>query len=105
MTEPLAIPHTTDWVCYEIGYSLAMFNITDLTGEHISDADIVPIRLRKGTKEESGAWSAGCAWYFVVTEAGIILAQPHVDTGVLCLKKSWRFIEAFLEAPLRRGRK
>lgn len=89
-----------DWVCQDMrrGRVFAAFNCDRLTTEPISDADIIPVELKAGRREESEAWSAGCDWYFVATEVGIILARPGERAGVICLKRSWRFIEAFVQA-------
>jgi len=76
-----------------------------LTSEPISDADILPIQLAPDSKESSEAWSCDCQWYFKATEYGIVLARPGEKNGMICLKRSWRFVEAFLDAPRKDTRK
>jgi hypothetical protein len=91
-----------DWVCHDApkGRTFAAFNCGRLTDEPITDADILPIHLVKNSNEANETWSSGLDWYFKNTDAGIILARPGADTGLICLKKSWKFLEAFLDAPL-----
>jgi hypothetical protein len=94
-------PKTNDWVSHDAGPGryFVVYNDNDLTDEMISDKDIQPIQVNPANRESAEAWSADLDWYFKVTEAGIILARPGAKEGVICLKRSWRFIEAFIEAP------
>ena len=95
------------WVCHDAGpeRNFVAFDCDQLSDESISDLDIRPIRVDKSSKEASETWSSGCAWYFSAREYGIVLARPGAETGVICLKRSWRFLEAFIEAPIGKARK
>lgn len=94
----MTIPTAKDWVCQDVQRSryFVAFNCDRLTNEPISGADILPITLKNGSREESETWSAGCGWYFVATEAGIILGRVGKTDGIICRKRSWRFLEAFI---------
>jgi len=99
----MAVPEFRAWVCHDAGAGriFAVFNDGRWTDELIDDSDIVPVALPRNNRYAAMAWSAGCDWYFVVTDAGIVLARPGVQQGVMCQKKSWRFVAAFVEAPQR----
>jgi hypothetical protein len=96
-----------DWICHDAGpgKTFAAFNCPALGDETISDADLQAVMINRSSREASEAWSANCDWYFVVVEAGIVLARPGDDHGVMCLKKTWKFLEAFIDAPFSGGRK
>jgi hypothetical protein len=93
-----------DWMFYDVPWSkqFALFNCDELTCEPVTDADIVPVKLdNPNNPAASAAWSANAAWYFVVVDDGILLMAVGADTGVKCLKKSFKFIEAFVDAPVK----
>ena len=81
--------------------NFVVFNDGPLSLEPISDADIKLIEVKPGSKCESKAWSCNAVWYFVIRRDDIILVNVHTRKGYLCRKKSAKFIEAFLEAPLK----
>ncbi len=99
-------PRMADWICQDMprGREFVAFGCYALSDEAITDADILPCIVGAHSTEASQAWSANCFWYFRNTEAGIVLAQPGKSKAVICLKKSWKFIEAFMEAPIARKR-
>ncbi len=45
----------------------------------------------------AAAWSSDVRWFFVVLESGIALINVASNRGIFCGKKSWRFIEAYLQ--------
>ena len=91
-----------DWICQDMprGREFVAFNCETLSDEPITDADIRPCTVLPDSIEASQTWSAGCLWYFINTDAGIVLAQPGESRAVVCLKRSWAFLEAFIEAPI-----
>jgi hypothetical protein len=78
--------------------SFVLYNDQPLSDESVTDEDMVYCEARgeEMKRARSEAWSSGCWWYFVVLESGIILMNVDTNRGVLCRKKSWKFIEAFL---------
>ena len=85
------------------GKSFVLFNSQPLTDEPIGDEDL---SFCKAHGEEmksarSAAWSSNCVWFFVVLSTGIALINVEKFSGVFCRKKSWKFIEAYLNARVR----
>ena len=80
--------------------SFIVFNDQALSDEPLTDVDMVfDVRAKSEEMQaaRSAAWSSNVRWYFVILEAGIILMSVDTDLGVLCRKKSWRFIESYLD--------
>lgn len=76
-----------------------------LTADPVDDGDLVPISVKAGSKYASETWSCGINWYFMVIPTGIALLSVHTNRGFFCTKRSWRFIELFIEAPPPRKNK
>jgi hypothetical protein len=96
-----------DVFCAELnGKSFVLYNNQPLSDEPVSDEDIFYCTAHgeKMKKAQSEAWSANAQWFFVILDAGIILVNAATMRGVLCRKKSFRFIEAYLDAPGRFGK-
>lgn len=94
-------PH---WFFPELnGKSFVLFNDSRLSGEPVTDADLEFVNITGNAvlAAKSATWSSGAYWFFVVRENDIMLLNTGNAEGVLCRKKSWRFIEAFLDAPLK----
>lgn len=89
-----------------LGRDFVLFNAdVRLSDEQVSDLDIVPINppMNLLLKEcASASWSAGCDWCFICSSGGILLLNVLNDTGMFCRKPSYKFIEAFIDAPTRR---
>lgn len=77
--------------------SWVVFNDQPLSFESISDADIQPIAVKPGSGCASKAWSCNAIWYFVIRHNDIIVVNIYTNKGLLCRKKSARFIELFME--------
>jgi hypothetical protein len=84
-----------------------LFNDSPLSDEPVSDADMQTIEIDGDEPRHlrSCAWSSGVNWLFVIRAEDILLLNVGSIRGVLCRKKSYKFIEAFIEAPVtKRGR-
>lgn len=79
------------------GKDFVVFNDGELTMEPITAEDLFFITVPRGSRRASETWSCAIYWYFIVTEAGIILCNVHSEEGVFCRKRSAKFIEMFLE--------
>lgn len=79
------------------GCDFVIFNDQALNFEPIIAEDITRIEMECGYGPASMAWSSGCNYYFIVQDDGIALLNVHSKRGLLCRKKSARFIEMFLE--------
>lgn len=77
--------------------NFVVFNDQPLSFEPISDGDIKDVEVKPGSKCESKAWSCNAVWYFVIRHNDIICVNVHTRKGLLCRKKSARFIEAFIQ--------
>jgi len=88
---------------YQVGNNkdFIVFNDSELTDEEITDADISIIQPKRNRKIDSIVWSSNCRFFFVISEIGIALFDTKSDKGHLCQKKSYKFIELFLHAPLK----
>lgn len=88
------------------GKSFPVFNLPDepLTMETVTDADMVFNVEAKGETMKiarNQAWSCGSLWFFVVFDNGIVLINVETNKGILCKKKSYKFIEAYCDAHVR----
>lgn len=85
------------------GKSFVIFNSQPLSDEPVTDEDIFPCTAHgeEMSFARSAAWSSGCFWFFVVIDTGIALINVGKNDGVFCKKKSWKFIEAYLNARVR----
>ena len=83
------------------GKSFVLYNEQPLSDEPVSDEDMVYCEAHgeEMARARSEAWSSGAWWYFIVFRTGIALMSVVTNHGVFCRKKSWRFIEAYLDAP------
>lgn len=104
----------SDWFIAEgNGKSFPVFNLPDepLTLEPVTDADMVFDVEAKGNEMKearSQAWSCNSCWYFVVFDNGILLMSVESNRGILCKKRSYKFIEAYCDSPVsfdRKGRR
>ena len=92
------------------GKSFRVFNLPDepLTDEPVTDVDMIFDVEAKGEEMQlarSQAWSCGSLWFFVVFSTSIVLINVETGRGVLCKKKSYKFIEAYCDAPVNFDRK
>lgn len=97
-----------DWIIQEApsAHDFCVFHDPgNLSLEPVTDVELFPITLSPGLPFASWAWSANCEWYFIVYEDGIALLNIHTNSGVLCKKKTLRFIEAFSNWPTRKARR
>lgn len=85
----------------EIGRNFIVFNDQPLSFEPITDADIERVTVKAPPSLRSAAWSSDCDWFFIITRNAIYLFSVQSEKGYRCNKKSARFVEAFLQAPLR----
>lgn len=79
-----------------------------LSDETITGLDIVAMvatDTQENRRHRSEAWSSDVDWYFVVMPTGIALINVATNRGLFCRKRSWRFIEAFVDLPRRPKRK
>ena len=76
-----------------------------MTNEDISPNDLIPLRYEEVTpllkKIKSEVWSCGCQWFFVLQEEGIYLMNVRNSQFWLCRKHSHKFIQMYLNAPLK----
>ena len=79
--------------------SFVLFNAGELSDEPVTDADMVHVTAHGDEMKaaRSAAWSSGAWWYFFCLDAGLLLMSVDTHRGVLCKKKSYKFIEAFLQ--------
>src|SRR4051794_6251615 len=99
-------------VFHDLSRDFVLYNDQSLSDEPLSDNDINPIDLTNAPEEiaqnikwcASSAWSSNCDWYFIIMPTGIALLNVFTHTGMFCSKLSFRFVEAFLDAPWRRKR-
>jgi len=70
-----------------------------LTMEPVTGDDLEPIKLCEGSFGASCAWSSGCQFYFIITDAGIAMLDLNGD-GFFCKKRSAMFFDLFLNAPM-----
>ncbi len=79
--------------------SFVVFNASPLSDEAVTDEDMAPCEARglEMGAARSAAWSANVRWYFVILASGIILMNVASNCGILCRKKSYKFIEAYLQ--------
>lgn len=82
------------------GKDFALFNDGPLSSEPFSDEDLVPIDIPRGSPLSSWTWSCNAAWFFVIMDAGIALLNVYSNKGILCRKKTYRFVEAFADTPI-----
>ena len=78
--------------------SFAIFNVDELSDEPVTDADMIAVEAHgdEMNAARSATWSSNAWWYFVVLNDGIILMSVDTNRGVMCRKKSWKFIDAFV---------
>lgn len=98
----------SDWISQDGGRGREFVVFCDddhWTDEPISDADFEHWKGGAFNDMASMAWSANADYYFVCLPAGVLIIPVGSDTGMLCRKKSWRLIEAFLDAPRAKRRK
>lgn len=95
----LAVSPGPDFAFADLQRPFLLFNNQRLTMDPITDDDIAVIELSGLRQCKSAAWSANCEWFFVISNTAIFLLNVYNDKGYRCRKKSYRFIEAFLEAP------
>lgn len=77
-----------------------VFNSEGLSTESVTPADIEFIDIPRNPEIDSMVWSSNCRFYFVCLPIGLALLSTKSREGVLCRKKSYRFIEMFLDADL-----
>jgi hypothetical protein len=79
--------------------SFVLFNAQPLSDEPVTDSDMAPVEAHgeEMNVARAAAWSSGVWWYFVILEAGILLMSVATHHGVICKKKSWKFIEGYLD--------
>lgn len=79
--------------------SFIVFNDQPLSDEPITDSDMifdVEARGEEVKAARSAAWSSNVLWYFIILTGGILLMNVETNHGILCRKRSWRFIESYL---------
>lgn len=85
-----------------VAYNVDAYELSD---EIVIDEDILPMRYKELTpviqKLKSETWSCDCDWFFVVQGEGIYLMNVFKETFFLCKKHSHKFIEMFINAPLK----
>lgn len=84
------------------GKDFVIFNVADLSDDKVEDGDLAQVRSTQDSPYRSAAWSSGVEWYFVVSDEGIALFSVSTMAGYLCRKKTWRFIELFLDSKMAR---
>ncbi len=87
-----------DFVAYNVGY----FKMTE---EEIVEEDLRKIELKnvpdKVQQIKSEAWSSNCKWIFVFQDDGIYLLNVYDSIVWHCRKHSVRFIEMYLNTPIK----
>jgi hypothetical protein len=77
----------------------------EMSNEDVSDEDILHLKYKELTptiqKLKSETWSCNCEWFFVLQAEGIYLMSVSKDTFFLCKKHSMKFIDHFINAPLK----
>jgi hypothetical protein len=88
------------------GKSFVLYNDQELSDEPVTDEDIFPCKAHgeEMKSARSEAWSSGCYWFFVILATGIALINVETNEGMFCRKKSWKFIEEYLNARVRFGK-
>lgn len=84
--------------------SFIVFGATPLPDEPIADEDIsaATVGVDVLRRFRSAAWSSNVDWYFIIREADILLfSVKDAINGLVCRKKSWRFIEAFCDSNIK----
>ncbi len=76
-----------------------VFNSEPLTDEEVAPEDIKTIDYFCSPQVESIVWSSNCKFFFVVSGIGLALFKLNSNKGWLCRKKSFKFIELFLQTP------
>ena|GEM_PF-5431329 len=90
-------PH---WLFADTGKrSFILFNDSPLSDETVSDADMdyVDVTGEAVQAAKSAAWSSNVYWFFIIREDDILLLNTGNPHSVRCRKKSWKFIEAFVD--------
>ncbi len=77
-----------------------VFNSEILTDDEITPEDIKIIHYACDPEVESIVWSSNCKFFFVVSDIGLALFSTNAHRGWLCRKKSFKFIELYLQSPL-----
>lgn len=85
---------------YQVGGNreFAFFNDGDLTMEPIKYEDLQEVKVSSQLLS-SFCWSSNVSFYFILLDVGLLLVHAPSGSGVLCMKKSAKFVEAFLDAP------
>lgn len=94
-----------DWLIQEPhNQNLVLFNVSSLSDEPVSDEDLVRINVHgpEMYAARCATWSAGASWFVVGLPDCLVFANAHTGSGVMCRKRSWKLIEAYLDAPIRR---
>ena len=85
-----------------LAYNLGAF---EMSNEDVSDEDILQLKYKELTptiqKLKSDTWSCNCEWFFVFQAEGIYLMSVSEDTFFLCKKHSMKFIDHFINTPLK----
>jgi hypothetical protein len=85
--------------------SFIIFNAQALSDDAITEEDMILVVAHGAEMEaaRSAAWSSNIWRYFVILNAGIILMDVDTNRGILCRKRSWKFIDAFVDPRRRAG--
>lgn len=87
------------------GRDFIFFNDGDLTMEPIASDDLQAVKVDSKLLA-SFAWSSNINFYFILLDGGLMCVHAPTGTGLLCRKKSAKFIEAFIDAPYpKKGRR
>lgn len=93
-----------DWFCAEGNRSsFALFNDVPLSDEPVTIEDLQIVETHGPDMEAARAatWSSDADWFFVILNDCIVLGNTKNTSGVICQKKSYRFIEFWDEALTR----
>jgi hypothetical protein len=88
------------WIFQDVGTrSFVLFNDAPLSDEPITARDLELIKADGPAirAAKSATWSANVYWFFIIRPDDILLLNTGSTQGVRCLKKSWKFIEEFVE--------
>jgi hypothetical protein len=69
-----------------------------LTDELITEEDIDFVEINNIGEIKSMAWSCNAKWTFVIQPDCIYLINTYDNLAVRCKKKSWQFIELYINA-------
>ncbi len=75
-----------------------VFNDQEMSAEPILEGDLEGCWIPDAPNPaRSAAWSCDVDFYFIVRHSDILLFNVHSNRGLRCRKKSYKFIELFVD--------